>query len=124
MSGWKRLTCRSCVQIAAVKAALGNVPEETRGNVEKKQARTYEELQAEQAEQEQARSCPLLMLVNREDSSEMVQANACWIRYCSSARHTRQLGCHSKARATPGTASDLSWPPFLQLPRLSLYTEG
>ena len=62
-SGWKRLTCSSGVQIAAVKTALGNVPEETRGNVEKKQARTYEELQAEQAEQEQARPCPFLCLV-------------------------------------------------------------
>ena len=61
--GWKRLICQNCVQIAAVKTALGNVPEETRGNVEKKQARTYEELQAEQAEQEQACPCPFLCLV-------------------------------------------------------------
>lgn len=41
------------LQIVAVRKALENIPEETKGNVEKKQARTYEELQAEQAEQDQ-----------------------------------------------------------------------
>ena len=42
-----------CAQITSLKAALKEVPEETKGNVEKKQARTYEELLAEQAEQEE-----------------------------------------------------------------------
>lgn len=41
------------MQIVALRAALKEVPEETKGNVEKKQARTYEELLAEQAEQEE-----------------------------------------------------------------------
>ena len=36
-----------------MRKALGTVPEDTRANVEKKQARTYEELQAEAAEAEQ-----------------------------------------------------------------------
>ena len=35
--------------------ALGTVPGDTEANIEKKQARTYEELQAEQAEAEQVR---------------------------------------------------------------------
>jgi hypothetical protein len=46
------------MQVAILKNALGNVPEETKGNVEKKQARTYEELLAEQAEQEQVPPSP------------------------------------------------------------------
>lgn len=40
------------MQIATLRKALGSVPEDTKGNVEKKQARTYEELQAEAAEAE------------------------------------------------------------------------
>lgn len=40
------------MQVSAVKSALKEVPEETKDNVEKKQARTYEEIQAEKAEQE------------------------------------------------------------------------
>ena len=42
-------------QVAALREALGSVVEDTVGNVEKKQARTYEELQAEQAEADEAR---------------------------------------------------------------------
>ena len=41
--------------MAALREALGSVVEDTVGNVEKKQARTYEELQAEQAEADEAR---------------------------------------------------------------------
>ena len=41
------------MQVTALRAALKEIPEETRDNVEKKQARTYEELLAEQAEQEE-----------------------------------------------------------------------
>ena len=40
-------------KVAALCTALGTVLDDTRGNVEKKQARTYEELKAEQEEQEQ-----------------------------------------------------------------------
>lgn len=36
--------------MAALREALGSVVEDTVGNIEKKQARTFEELQAEQAE--------------------------------------------------------------------------
>ena len=43
-------------QIHALKDAFKELPEETKGNVEKKQARTYEELLAEQAEQDQVGS--------------------------------------------------------------------
>ena len=43
------------LQISALRVALKTVPEETKDNVEKKQARTYEEIQAEQAEQELVR---------------------------------------------------------------------
>ena len=46
--------------MAALRAALGSVVEDTVGNVEKKQARTYEELQAEQAEADEARPNPIL----------------------------------------------------------------
>ena len=48
--------------MAALRAALGSVVEDTVGNVEKKQARTYEELQAEQAEADEARP-PLPIVV-------------------------------------------------------------
>ncbi|KAK9864068.1 hypothetical protein WJX84_009391 [Apatococcus fuscideae] len=41
-------------RLLALCTALGSVLEDTRANVEKKQARTYEELKAEQEEQEQA----------------------------------------------------------------------
>lgn len=44
------------MQIHTLRDALKEIPEETKGNVEKKQARTYEELLAEQAEQEEVRS--------------------------------------------------------------------
>ena len=47
-----------CLQIEVVKKALAKVPEETKSNVEKKQSRTFEELQAEQAEHEQV--CKIL----------------------------------------------------------------
>ena len=40
-------------RVLAVCTALGSVLADTRANVEKKQARTYEELKAEQEEQEQ-----------------------------------------------------------------------
>ncbi len=40
-------------RVLAMSTALGTVVEDTRGNVEKKQARTYEEMKAEQEEQEQ-----------------------------------------------------------------------
>ncbi|KAK9838337.1 hypothetical protein WJX81_005551 [Elliptochloris bilobata] len=42
------------VKVGALRDALGSVVEDTVGNVEKKQARTYEELQAEQAEADEA----------------------------------------------------------------------
>lgn len=45
-------------RVLAVCTALGPVPEDTRANVEKKQARTYEELKAEQEEQEQVPCLP------------------------------------------------------------------
>ena len=44
-------------RLLAVCTALGSVLADTRANVEKKQARTYEELKAEQEEQEQV-PCP------------------------------------------------------------------
>ena len=53
--GFGLLRFRSYAQVAALRAALGSVVEDTVGNVEKKQARTYEELQAEQAEADEAR---------------------------------------------------------------------
>lgn len=43
---------RCSVQVSAMRVALKEIPQETKDNVEKKQARTYEEIQAEQAEQE------------------------------------------------------------------------
>ena len=49
--------------MAALRAALGSVVEDTVGNVEKKQARTYEELQAEQAEADEARPPSFLSLL-------------------------------------------------------------
>lgn len=45
--------------MAALREALGSVVEDTLANVEKKQARTYEELQAEQAEADEVRPAPL-----------------------------------------------------------------
>ncbi len=44
--------------MAALREALGSVVEDTLANVEKKQARTYEELQAEQAEADEVRRPP------------------------------------------------------------------
>jgi len=44
--------------VAALREALGSVVEDTLANVEKKQARTYEELQAEQAEADEVRRPP------------------------------------------------------------------
>ena len=55
------------MQVTAVRAALKEVPEETKGNVEKKQARTYEELLAEQAEQEEVLSNLPFMSFRSED---------------------------------------------------------
>ena len=61
------LTLEVHMQVTALRAALKEVPEETKDNVEKKQARTYEELLAEQAEQEEVQLLLLTMTFARSD---------------------------------------------------------